>query len=134
MRLLRQISAEFSSFATAPQPRPVPTRVDRLVLDLVAPYRAGLDGRVAFEVETPPALPAALVDPLLLTRALTNIIENALHAMPEGGRLRVEVSASGDGGELHVAVTDTGVGMDAEALARIFEPYFRRKPLAPAWG
>ena len=134
VRLLRQISAEFSSFATAPQPRPVPTRVDRLVHDLIAPYRAGLDGRVTFDVETTASLPAVLVDPLLLTRALTNIVENALHAMPDGGRLRVEVAADADGGHLRVVVSDTGVGMDAEALARIFEPYFSTKTSGTGLG
>jgi signal transduction histidine kinase len=134
VRLLRQIAAEFSSFATSPQPHPESTDLARLVGDIVEPYRIGLAGRVAVEVATDPQCPAVHVDPLLIGRALTNVIENALHAMPGGGVLRV-TARPGPGSEwVSLEVGDTGVGMDAAALARIFEPYFSTKASGTGLG
>jgi signal transduction histidine kinase len=64
-----------------------------------------------------------MVDKGVLARALTNIIENALHAMPGGGTLRIE-SAIHDDLQMRLEIIDTGVGMDRASLDRIFEPYF----------
>jgi signal transduction histidine kinase len=134
VRLLRQISSEFSSFASSPKPHPVATDLRQLLDQILAPYRAGLRERVQFEVEVPSATTPAYVDPLLISRALTNIIENALHAMPAGGRLRFEVEPAEAPGRLHLRVTDSGVGMDAAALGRIFEPYFSTKTTGTGLG
>jgi signal transduction histidine kinase len=133
VRLLRQISTEFSSFASSPTPRPEPTVVAEAVAEVVEPYRIGLEGRVVIDVEVPDGLPRIAVDRTLLGRALTNIIENALHAMPAGGRIVVAASAAGADTVL-VAVTDSGVGMDAAALARIFEPYFSTRASGTGLG
>jgi signal transduction histidine kinase len=85
------------------------------------------------------------------------MIENALHAMPGGGRLtistrpsavdRQQAAAGGQRSSSHVApgfsrptpgliveITDTGVGMDQEALAKIFEPYFSTKATGTGLG
>jgi signal transduction histidine kinase len=136
--LLRQISSEFSSFASSPTARPEPTDLGALVDEAVEPYRAGLAARVSLTVDTPPNLPRALIDRNLFARALTNIMENALHAMPGGGSLTIrshELSAVGERpGAVAVDVTDTGIGMDADALARIFEPYFSTKATGTGLG
>ena len=58
-------------------------------------------------------------------RAFTNVVENALHAMPGDGRLAV--SATADAQDVTLIVRDTGVGLDEAALARVFEPYFSTK-------
>src|SRR5258708_11735385 len=50
VKLLRQISAEFSSFASSPTPRPAATNIASLVEEVVESYRAGLPGRVAIDV------------------------------------------------------------------------------------
>jgi signal transduction histidine kinase len=73
-----------------------------------------------------------LVDPTLLTRALANMVENALHAMPGDGRLAL--SAALEGEWVVMRVRDTGVGMDAEALSRVFEPYFSTKATGTGLG
>jgi signal transduction histidine kinase/CheY-like chemotaxis protein len=88
-----------------------------------------------------------------LGRVLTNLIMNALDAMPEGGRLEIAVEVRSDdlpaalaaepGAEYALlTVTDTGHGMDAETLSRAFDPFFTRKPgregsglgLSIVWG
>jgi signal transduction histidine kinase len=145
--LLRQISAEFSSFASSPTPRPQPTDVAALIDEVVEPYRTGLTGRISIDVEHQPGLPKVNIDRTLFARGLTNIIENALHAMPGGGTLLVashespvgsqeSVAASGFSRTSAIVVTvkDTGVGMDAVALSRIFEPYFSTKATGTGLG
>ncbi|MDO8835129.1 MAG: HAMP domain-containing protein, partial [Vicinamibacterales bacterium] len=89
VRLLRQIAGEFSSFASSPTARPVETSVEELLFEVMEPYRPGLEGRVDLRVELPGALPAVRVDRTLIGRALTNVIDNALHAMPNGGSVTV---------------------------------------------
>ena len=60
-----------------------------IIEDVVAPYRTGLAGRIAIEVAVPGTLPPAQIDRTLFARAVTNVIENALHAMPGQGRLTI---------------------------------------------
>jgi len=73
-----------------------------------------------------------IVDRTLVARALANIVENALHAMPSEGRLHL--TSRVDDGFVEVRVEDTGLGMDDEALARVFEPYFSTKTTGTGLG
>ncbi len=132
VRLLRQIAAEFSSFASAPTARPAPVDPVQLVRDVVEPYRAGLGGRIEVQSQVGPPLPTVLVDRTLVSRALANIVENALHAMPGSGRLLI--TSAVEHGFVAIRVADTGVGMDAEALDRVFEPYFSTKTTGTGLG
>ena len=150
VKLLRQISAEFSSFASSPTPRPEPTSVVALIREVVEPYRTGLAHRIAIEVQADEHLPPVMIDRTLFARALTNVIENALHAMPGTGRLTIvsrldtvahspaavrdPQSASRSPRSVIVEISDTGVGMDREALDRIFEPYFSTKATGTGLG
>jgi signal transduction histidine kinase len=143
VKLLRQISAEFSSFASSPTPRPEITALPALIEEVVEPYRTGLANRIAITVDAPPNLPPVTIDRTLFARALTNVIENALHAMPSGGRLSVTSRDSHNGhhppaadasSQVVVEIADTGVGMDEEALRKIFEPYFSTKATGTGLG
>jgi signal transduction histidine kinase len=133
VRLLRQISSEFSSFAASPEPRPVDADLADLVEEVVEPYRSGLAERVKIEMHVPQALPRVSVDRMLIGRALTNIIENALHAMPSGGTLTIDAALAPDH-MVQLRVTDTGIGMDDQAMAKIFEPYFSTKAIGTGLG
>jgi len=132
VRLLRQIASEFSSFASSPTARPAPVPVPDLVRDAIEPYRAGLDDRIRVDVDVPPDLPLVVADRTLIARALINIVENAIHAMAGAGALRIAARASDS--VVRIQVADTGVGMDAEALARAFEPYFSTKTTGTGLG
>ncbi len=92
VRLLRQISAEFSSFASSPTAKRVPVDLPALVAEVIDPYRTGLAGRIEIDNRVPPC-PPVLVDRTLVARALTNIFENAIHAMPGEGRLTIEAAS-----------------------------------------
>ncbi len=77
-------------------------------------------------VESPlEGLPRVLGNPSEIRDALTNLIFNAVDAMPDGGTISFGGTADGDG--VVLAVTDTGIGMSADVLQRIFEPFFTTK-------
>ena len=132
VKLLRQISSEFSAFASSPTVRVADVDLGELVTEMVAPYLAGLPDRIEMSLDVEPRLPRVRVDRTLLGRSITNLIENALHAMPNGGRIDVTVRAAAAG--VVLAVADTGVGMDQEALERAFEPYFSTKATGTGLG
>jgi nitrogen fixation/metabolism regulation signal transduction histidine kinase len=132
VRLLRQISAEFSSFASSPTARPGRVDIVGLVAEVIEPYRTGLAGRIEVANRVAAPLPEVFVDRTLIARALANIVENALHAMPGPGALSLDAAAAD--GRVVVEVRDTGVGMDDAALARVFEPYFSTKTTGTGLG
>jgi signal transduction histidine kinase len=125
VRLLRQIASEFSNFAGRPTPRFSALPLRALIAELVDPYRVGLRVDTRIELDLPDTLPDAWADRTLVSRALTNLIENALQAMPAGGTLRIAAGAAD--GMVTVTVSDTGVGMEPDAAARAFEPYYSTK-------
>jgi signal transduction histidine kinase len=133
VRLLRQLASEFSSFASSPTAKPVRESLGAVIAEVVAAYRIGLKDRVDITVDVPDELPAVMIDKTVLARALTNIIENALHAMPAGGTLWISAQAH-DAQFVELAIRDTGVGMDRTALDRIFEPYFSTRASGTGLG
>ena len=132
VRILRQIASEFSNYGSPPIAACVPTALTALIEEIIGPYRPGLEGRISVAVEFPTDLPLLRLDRVLMQRALTNIIENALHAMPNDGALSVRVVRHS--AQLQLVVTDTGVGLDTDVLARIFEPYFSTKVTGTGLG
>jgi signal transduction histidine kinase len=132
VRLLRQIASEFSTFAGQPTPRFGAVSLDGLLEEVTRPYRVGLGLQTTIAVDVPPALPAVYVDRTLIARAFTNLVENAVQAMPNGGTL--DVTAGERDGRVAVTFADSGVGMDADAAARAFEPYFSTKTAGSGLG
>ncbi|HWU37656.1 MAG TPA: HAMP domain-containing sensor histidine kinase, partial [Candidatus Acidoferrum sp.] len=67
-----------------------------------------------------------------MIQVLTNLLSNAFAAMPEGGTLRIQTS--GDENQVHFVVTDTGVGIAKEHMAKIFTPFFTTKKMGKGTG
>jgi two-component system phosphate regulon sensor histidine kinase PhoR len=74
----------------------------------------------------PTSLPRAAGDANALERVLTNLVDNALKYCPEGSS--VTVAAREQGGKLQVTVADSGPGIDAKHLPRLFERFYRVDP------
>ena len=60
-----------------------------------------------------------------LRQILVNVLQNALHAMPQGGR--ITITAEARAGLVHLAVADTGVGIPADRLPLVFLPFYSRR-------
>ena len=108
------------------------TTIDEIVLSVVDPYRRGLLDRIDIQTKFPSVPIRMHVDPTLVSRALTNIIENALHAMPGTGILAIE--SYEDNNRVVITVRDTGIGFDQDTQRRIFEPYFSTKVTGTGLG
>jgi len=110
-------------FAQTPNPKITRTSTEQLVNDalrhVVAP------NNVVIEKKLDPNLPDLDVDPFLMQRALTNIIGNALQAMPDGGGLSITTKKNGRSASINVA--DTGTGIPPENISKLFEPLFTTK-------
>jgi two-component system OmpR family sensor kinase len=82
------------------------------------------EGGIRFDLELPPSgLPPVTGDPDRLMQLFSNLLDNALKHTPEGGRVTA-LAESGDGC-VEVSVTDTGPGIPAEELPRIFERFYQ---------
>jgi len=130
VRTLRTIASEFANFAGTPTPRLTDEDLAGVVDEVVGAYR--LSPTVDLDVRLPADLPRVRIDRTLVARALTNLVENAMQAMPGGGALRV--SARRADGMVELTLTDTGVGMESAAAERAFEPYFSTKTAGSGLG
>lgn len=75
------------------------------------------------------ALPRLLGDPNALQQVVLNLLTNARDAMPGGGEIRLETGQIPDRpGWLRLVIADTGSGIPAEALPKIFDPFYTTKP------
>ena len=88
---------------------------------LRAPERAAIECKL----ELAEAMPPIAADPELLHRALSNLVLNAMDAMPQGGTLTLRTRREGEWAVLEVA--DTGTGLTPEECERLFTPYYTSK-------
>jgi PAS domain S-box-containing protein len=95
-----------------------------------------LGGGIQVHLDLEPHLWPVEVDPTQLESALLNAAFNARDAMPEGGAITLSTRNcdSADGGEVCVAISDTGQGMSPEVIERAFEPFFTTKPIGKGTG
>jgi signal transduction histidine kinase len=121
---LRKIIDEFSQFARMPSPQPSAVDVNEVVARTLKLYEARA-GAVELRADLAAALPAVQADRDLLGRAISNLVANAIEAMPEGGVLTVRTSA--EPGAVRIDVEDTGPGLSEEQRTRLFTPYFTTK-------
>lgn len=87
--------------------------------------------RIDFRIDAP-ASTIALADPVALRQIFSNLFDNAIRYTPDGGSVTVRIvrtpDAEGAPGRVAVAVSDTGVGIPHEGVARIFERFYRIDP------
>jgi two-component system sensor histidine kinase BaeS len=109
-------------------------RIDVQDMDLAELVRGTLDEwtpearrrGISVQVRLPVGPLVLTGDPIRLTQALGNLVENALKYAGSGGWVRVDLAATADGTEMYeVTVTDSGPGIPPEVLPRVFERYFR---------
>jgi C4-dicarboxylate-specific signal transduction histidine kinase len=91
-------------------------------------YSLRRDG-IAVRLDFPPDFPAVVGPPFRLQQVLLNLISNAQDALVSGTRTRsIAIVGTTDGDRAIVEVRDTGPGIPADALPRLFEPFYTTKP------
>jgi two-component system, NtrC family, nitrogen regulation sensor histidine kinase NtrY len=131
---LKTIIGRFSEFSKMPQPQRRPTQVNDVVQSVLRVFQAQLheSGKIAVRPELAADLPEISADADLLHRAVSNLVLNAIDAMAQGGELTIRTQPYGDGVEL--SVSDTGSGLTPEECGRLFTPYYSTKQYGTGLG
>lgn len=133
--LASDLSKRLITFATGGEPRIKLMPLSGLFADTVIALLKGSVIQAAFDL--PEDLAEVSIDEGQMKQVINNLVINAKEAMPKGGTLTVrginmQISSQDnfpmrEGHYLHLSITDTGAGIPAENLARIFDPYFSTK-------
>ena len=124
-----------------------PLDINGLIRSLDDLLERTIGEQIALEMALADTLPFGVADENQLESAVLNLVINARDAMPGGGKLTIETSFAdvdegyasaraemSPGRYVVVAVSDSGVGMDAAVLEKVFDPFFTTKPLGQGTG
>jgi signal transduction histidine kinase len=133
---LKTIISRFGEFSRMPQPHWQRVDLNETVQHLARLFQAQLHapGRPPIEcvLDLAEAVTAIAADPDLLHRALSNLVLNAMDAMPEGGILTLATHQNEEW--MRVNISDTGAGLTEEECERLFTPYYTSKPRGTGLG
>jgi PAS domain S-box-containing protein len=124
-----------------------PLNVNEVVEEAVELVKPHVGQSIRMTVRCAEGLPDCKVDRQQLSRAVVNLAMNACDAMPDGGTLGIAtdvqtltgrelppVGGMGEGQYVVLRISDSGSGIDADTLDRIFEPFFSTKPVGQGMG
>jgi signal transduction histidine kinase len=113
----------------------VDLNVDALILQVIDLHGEELKKRdIAFENHLERTLPPIQGDAETLYRAFTNLIINAIQAMPNGGILFISTELDPSSSSIKLTFKDTGIGMDEMTTKNIFNPFFTTKDKGAGLG
>lgn len=126
---LKGIVGRFSEFSKMPQPQLQRVQVNEVIRGVVELFQAQLEApgraKIGCELQLDPHLGPVNADAELLHRAISNLVLNAIDAMPRGGTLTMRTRD--ENGKAVVEIADTGSGLTPEECERIFTPYYTSK-------
>ena len=135
VEVLRRIASEFSSFGRMQRLDVKPHTIATQIEEIVKPYRQNTEGtEITLQVADPSA--QVMADEEAVRKICTNLIENAMEAMPEGGHLDISCDEAQVNGRklIRVSFRDSGPGLNETAKEKLFEPYFSTKTTGTGLG
>ncbi|MFC1453341.1 nitrogen regulation protein NR(II), partial [Verrucomicrobiota bacterium] len=115
------------------RPKLTSVEIERVIEDALVLLRQEIEDRsIDVSIEKPESLPKVRVDRNQMQQAFFNIIKNAFQSMSDGGTLRISLGVTDR--LLAVSFRDTGQGISAEDMGRIFEPYHTTKAQGSGLG
>jgi len=131
---VRKIIRNLLDFSRQRASRMKPGDLLRPLRETVSLLRGAAEGAAVRIIEDYPESPVIVsMDHDEIKQVFINLMNNALHAMPRGGELRVRVDAGQDS-DMGVEFTDTGHGIPGEHMGKIFEPFFSTKGIGDGTG
>jgi|GEM_PF-2882239 len=124
VKALRRLVSDFSLYGRPGTLHRTDVDLESFLNDLVSSYR--LPEGIDLKTRIPHGLPHSRMDVDKIRGALMNIIENGLQAMNGSGRIILEAEKISDD-SIRIQIQDTGRGIPAEIVRRLFEPYFSTK-------
>lgn len=127
---LSEFLRSFHGFAAPQEMHPVPCRLEQILEDVLLWTRKEARSRNIVIDHAPccDQVPPLWADPAQLKQVLLNLVINAIHAMPDGGIIRIGMCIGGAEGRMRFCVRDTGFGIPPELLLKIFDPFFTTRP------
>jgi PAS domain S-box-containing protein len=125
-----KIVSDLQDYAAPLKAEPKPVEMEPLVKDTLSKMRIPRNVKVSFKVSEP--LPSLMIDPTVMRRVFSNLIMNAIQAMPDGGELTIDLSRREE--HLLVSFRDTGVGIPEEKVDKLFNPFFTTKAKGQGLG
>jgi two-component system, NtrC family, nitrogen regulation sensor histidine kinase NtrY len=126
---LTSVISKFNDFSKMPQPKLRPIQVNEVLRSLAKLFQAQLEApgpaKIDCKLQLDEHLAPVAADAELLHRAISNLVSNAIDAMPAGGTLTLRTR--GDRNKVFIEVSDTGTGLTADQCERIFTPYYTSK-------
>jgi signal transduction histidine kinase len=124
---LEGVLADTLELARFKEPELVSESVNDIVKRCLGVLRTEFDRQnIIIELELEESLAPVWIDRHQFPQVLLNILKNALHAMPLGGRLSVRTSSDA-GANMVISISDTGQGIPRQSLEHVFEPKFTTK-------
>jgi two-component system nitrogen regulation sensor histidine kinase NtrY len=126
---LKTIIGRFSDFSKMPQPQLQPVQVNELLKRIITLHEPQFSSPskppIKAQLELDDTLPQIDADPDLLHRVFSNLVLNAMDAMPKGGTITVRTRQESD--SIRIEIADSGTGLTPEECSRIFTPYYTSK-------
>jgi PAS domain S-box-containing protein len=132
---ITKVMNQLLSFARRRTPERHSLELQRVIEDSVEIFEERLtrDG-IQLEMEPADSSLMVLADRDQMSQVLINLIMNALHAMPEGGALRIGLAPEPEKRMVKLTVGDTGHGIPQEVIEKIFDPFFTTKEFGKGTG
>jgi PAS domain S-box-containing protein len=130
---ITRVMNQLLSFARRKPPQPGPLVLQEVIENSLEMFHERLSNhRVQVSTHMDPDCPHVQADSDQMNQVLINLIMNAVHAMPEGGTLRIELGQERD--MVKLTVSDTGHGIPKEVVTKIFDPFFTTKEFGKGTG
>ena len=133
---LKRLDGIIRDFLTALRPRKpdlMPGSIADPLKDCLAMLKQQFEERrIAVTLDIPAALPNVALDAAQMEQVFFNLLKNALEAMTDGGKIAITLGS--DDRDVFLSIRDNGIGMDAEQLVNLFEPYRTTKEKGTGLG
>ncbi len=129
----REVVRKLMLFSRQVPPKMVPVDINKLIEDgfYFLENRCAKQG-VQVIRDLDPKIPKVIADPSQMHQVLVNLSVNAMQAMPDGGLIQISTRLVNN--TVQICITDTGIGMDADVLQRIFIPFYTTKDIDQGTG